>query len=67
MDHSTPFKLVHETPKNLRGNFVVFQPLPEESLAQLSDWMDHALEILVEEHANFASPNSVRKDLVKNR
>lgn len=67
MDHSTPFKLVHEPTKTPRGNFVVYQQLPEDSLAALSDWMDHALEILEEENANFVSPNSTRKDLVKNR
>ncbi|WDI44918.1 hypothetical protein [Bremerella sp. P1] len=67
MDHSTPFKLVHEPPKTPTGNFVVYQALPEDSLAQLSDWMDHALEILEEENALFVSPNSSRKHLVSSR
>ncbi|GAA4432618.1 MULTISPECIES: hypothetical protein [Bremerella] len=67
MDHSTPFKLVHEPPKNPEGNFVVYQPLPEDSLALLSDWMDHALEILEEENAKFVSPISNRKNLVSQR
>lgn len=67
MDHSTPFKLVHEPPKTLTGNFVVYQSLPEDSLAQLSNWMDHALEILEEENALFVSPNSSRKHLVSSR
>ncbi|QDU77892.1 hypothetical protein Pan97_49710 [Bremerella volcania] len=67
MDHSTPFKLVHEPPKTPTGNFVVYQALPEDSLTQLSDWMDHALEILEEENVHFVSPNSSRKHLVSSR
>ncbi|MBA2114610.1 hypothetical protein [Bremerella alba] len=67
MDHSTPFKLVHEPPKTPTGNFVVFQAPSVDSLAQFSDWMDHALEILEDENAHFVSPNSSRKHLVSSR
>ena len=67
MDHSTPFKLVHESPKSPRGNFVVYQPLPDDSLTLFSEWMDESLQSLEEENALFVSPNSSRKHLVSDR
>lgn len=67
MDHSTPFKLIHDPTKTPAGNYVVFDQLPQDSQTRLSSWMDHALEILVDENADFVSPNSTRKHLVSGR
>lgn len=67
MDHSTPFKLVPEPPREPSGNFVVFEQLPEASLCELSLWMDVALETLEEENAQFATPSSTRKHLISGR
>jgi len=67
MDHSTPFQLVPKPSSQKSGHFVRFMPLPENCHEQLSDWMDHALEELVNDHSDFVSPNSSRRDFANQR